>query len=71
MTESMNKECLHNTFEIMKAPIAQSIRLDWVNNTFTLVTKVLVYWKEIEDWVDNQRTQVFPEEESTVMNLYP
>ena len=53
MTESVNKKCLHDTLEVMEAPVVHGIGLNWVNDTTTLVAKVLIYIVVVEDRVDD------------------
>lgn len=69
MTEAVNKEGLHDTLEVMEAPVVHGIRLDTVNDSLTGITKILINWVVIKDGVDDQRAQILPEEKSAVRNL--
>lgn len=66
MAESVDKESLHDTFEVMEAPVICGIGLDQMNDMLSIIIEILVHWKAVEDGVDNQRAQVLPEEECAV-----
>jgi len=70
MAKAMHKKGLHNTFEIMETPVVAGIFLNWVFNIFPFVAKELIDREVVENGVDDQRTQVFPEKESTIRNLW-
>lgn len=71
MAEAMHKKSFHDTFEIVKTPVITSICLNWVHDTFLFVAEVAINRQVVKDGVDNQRTQVFKKEKSTVRNLGP
>jgi len=70
MTKSVDKEGFHNTFEVVEAPVVHGIGLDRMNHTLTLVTKILVQGKVVEDGVYYQRAQILPEKKCAVINLH-
>lgn len=69
VAEPMHKKCFHNAFEVVETPVVHCIGLDRVDDTLSFVAKELVQRKVVEEGKDDQRTQVFPEEEYTVGNL--
>lgn len=69
MAETMDKKCFHDTFEVVEAPVVQGISLYGVDDTLPFKSKVLVYREEVEDWIDEKRTQVFPKEQYRIWNL--
>lgn len=69
VAEPMNKKCFHNAFEVVETPVVHRIGLDGVHDTVTFITEVFIHRKVVKERIDNQRTQVFPEEEYTVGNL--
>lgn len=70
MAKTMNEEGFHYTLEIMETPVVASVCLNWVFDVFPFVAEELVDREIVEDGVDDQRTQVFKEEERTVRNLW-
>lgn len=66
MAEAMDKESFQNTFKVMETPIEQGICLHWVDDSLAFVTKILVDREIIEDWVEDQRTQILPEEKCSI-----
>lgn len=66
MAKAMHKESLHDTFEIMEAPVVQSICLNRVIDTFSLVTKERVHRKVVEHGIDKQGAKVFEKEQGTI-----
>lgn len=67
MTESMYKEGLHDTFEIVEAPIVHCYCLNRVDHTFfEFVPEVLVYREVVEEGVEDEWAQILEEEESSV-----
>lgn len=69
MAETVHEEGLHDTFEVVETPVVHGICLNGVNDALLFVTENLVYGKVIEDRIENQRAQVFPEEKSAVIDL--
>lgn len=70
MAETVHEKCLHNSFEVVETPVVQSISLYWVDDALPSVAKVAVHRKEVKDGIEDQGTEVLPEEKSTVRNLW-
>lgn len=66
MAEAMDKKCFHNAFEVMETPIVHGICLHRVDDSFPFITKILIDGEVVEDWVEDQRTQILPEEKCAV-----
>lgn len=69
MAKTVHKKGFHNSFEVVETPVVQCVCLNWVNDTLSLVAKKLVNREVVEYRIENQRTQVFPEEKSAILNL--
>uniref|UniRef100_A0A2P2JAE9 3-oxo-5-alpha-steroid 4-dehydrogenase family protein n=1 Tax=Rhizophora mucronata TaxID=61149 RepID=A0A2P2JAE9_RHIMU len=69
MAKSVHKKCFHDTFEVVKAPVVQSISLNRTDDSFALIAKELVHREVVEDGVKDQRTQVFPEKKCLIGDL--
>lgn len=70
MAKAMHKKCFENSFRVMETPIVQGICLHRVDDTFSLVAKILVDREVIENWIEKQRSQILAEEKRTVRNLW-
>lgn len=70
MAEPMHEKCFHDSFGIVKTPVVHCIRLNRMNDTFCLVAKELIYREVVKDGVEDQGTQIFPEKECTIRNLW-
>lgn len=70
MAETVHKKCFHNSFEVVETPAVQSTSLYRVDDALPFVAKVTVHRKEVKDGIEDQGTEVLPEEKSTVRNLW-
>ena len=69
MAEAVDKERLHDPLEVVEAEVVHGVGLDRMDDPLSLVSKVLVDGEIVEDGVDEQRTNIFPEEECAVVDL--